>query len=149
MSLETQDYPAAPPDGEIYFPKPSNQEQRVIVHKIRASSGVLVQGPPGTGKSHTIANLVCHLLASGERHIITAKTPRALQVIEQLLPKELRPLCINLLGTGLEEKRSLEKSVDTILRKNETWNQKQARGGNSKSHSGARRLQTRESRYRQ
>ena len=38
-------------DGEIFFPKPSNDEQRRIVDKIRAASGVLVQGPPGTGKS--------------------------------------------------------------------------------------------------
>ncbi len=48
--------------GEVFFPKPSNDEQRRIVDKIRSSSGVLVQGPPGTGKSHTIANLpfTCH-----------------------------------------------------------------------------------------
>ncbi|MGE5599552.1 MAG: hypothetical protein ACM3XS_09250 [Bacteroidota bacterium] len=25
-----------------------------------------MQGPPGTGKSHTIANLICHLLATGQ-----------------------------------------------------------------------------------
>ena len=111
-------------DGEVFFPKPSNDEQRRIVDKIQASSGVLVQGPPGTGKSHTIANLICHLLATGQRTLITAKTPRALQVLEGLVPEELRPLCINLLGSGLEEKRSLESSVGGILRKNEEWNEK-------------------------
>lgn len=114
-------------DGEIFFPKPSNDEQRRIVEKIRASSGVLVQGPPGTGKSHTIANLICHLLATGQRTLITAKTPRALQVLEGLVPDELRPLCINLLGSGLEERRSLESSVGGILRKNEEWNEDRAR----------------------
>jgi very-short-patch-repair endonuclease len=108
-------------DGEVYFPKPSNDEQRRIVAKIRTASGVLVQGPPGTGKSHTIANLICHLLATGQRTLITAKTPRALQVLEGLVPNELRPLCINLLGSGLEERRSLESSVGGILRKNEEW----------------------------
>lgn len=108
-------------DGEVFFPKPSNDEQRRIVDKIRAASGVLVQGPPGTGKSHTIANLICHLLATGQRTLITAKTPRALQVLEGLVPDELRPLCINLLGSGLEERRSLESSVGGILRKNEEW----------------------------
>ena len=110
-------------DGEVFFPKPSNDEQRRIVDKIRASSGVLVQGPPGTGKSHTIANLICHLLATGQRTLITAKTPRALKVLEGLVPDELRPLCINLLGSGLEERRSLESSVGGILRKNEEWNE--------------------------
>lgn len=113
-------------DGEVFFPKPSNDEQRRIVDKIRAASGVLVQGPPGTGKSHTIANLICHLLATGQRTLITAKTPRALQVLEGLVPDELRPLCINLLGSGLEERRSLESSVGGILRKNEEWNENRA-----------------------
>ena len=110
-------------DGEIFFPKPSNKEQRRIVDKIRAASSVLVQGPPGTGKSHTIANLICHLLATGQRTLITAKTPRALRVLEGLVPDELRSLCINLLGSGLEEQRSLESSVGGILRKNEEWNE--------------------------
>jgi hypothetical protein len=112
--------------GEIFFPKPSNEEQRRIVDKIRSASGVLVQGPPGTGKSHTIANLICHLLATGERTLITAKTPRALQVLEGLVPSELRPLCINLLGSGLDERRSLESSVGGILRKNEEWKEDHA-----------------------
>jgi hypothetical protein len=39
----------------------------------------------------------------------------------------LRPLCINLLGSGLEERRSLESSVGGILRKNEEWNEDSAR----------------------
>lgn len=114
-------------DGEVFFPKPSNDEQRRIVDKIRASSGVLVQGPPGTGKSHTIANLICHFLATGQRTLITAKTPRALQVLEKLVPSELRPLCINLLGSGLAERRSLESSVGGILRKYEEWEEDKAR----------------------
>src|SRR5262249_12576958 len=33
-------------DGEVFFPKPANGEQRRIVEKIRTASGVLVQGPP-------------------------------------------------------------------------------------------------------
>ncbi len=114
-------------DGEVFFPKPSNDEQRRIVDKILAASGVLVQGPPGTGKSHTIANLICHLLATGQRTLITAKTPRALKVLEGLVPEELRPLCINLLGSGHEERRSLESSVGGILRKNEEWNENYAK----------------------
>ena len=114
-------------DGEIFFPKHSNDEQRRIVDKIQAASGVLVQGPPGTGKSHTIANLICHLLATGQRTLITAKTPRALKVLEGLVPDELRPLCINLLGSGLQERRSLESSVGGILRKDEEWNEDRAK----------------------
>ena len=90
--------------GELFFPKPWNEEQRRIAEKMRTSNGILVQGPPGTGKSHTIANLICHLLATGQRTLITAKTPRALQVLEGLVPRELHPLCINLLGGGPDER---------------------------------------------
>jgi very-short-patch-repair endonuclease len=114
-------------DGEIFFPKPSNKQQRSIVQKLRGASSVLVQGPPGTGKSHTIANLICHLLATGQRTLITAKTPRALKVLEGLVPEELRPLCINLLGDGIEERKSLESSVGGILRKNEEWSEDRAK----------------------
>ena len=98
-------------DAGVFFPKPSNEEQRLIVDKIRKTSGVLVQGPPGTGKSHTIANLICHLLATGQRILITAKTTRALEVLKELVPKELRFLCINLIDGGLGKGGSLGSSV--------------------------------------
>ena len=110
-------------DGEIFFPKPSNEQQRSIVNIIHQANIVLVQGPPGTGKSHTIANLICHLLATGKRILVTAKTPRALQVLEGHLPQELRPLCISLLGSGRKEHHALETSVKGILRKSEDWSE--------------------------
>ncbi len=100
---------------EIYFPLLANEEQRQIIRTIERQKGVLVQGPPGTGKSHTIANLICHLLATGKRVLVTAKTPRALQVLHDKLPFEIKPLCINLLGYGTEERESLERSVSGIL----------------------------------
>jgi hypothetical protein len=127
--------------GEVFFPKPSNNEQRRILSKMRGASSVLVQGPPGTGKSHTIANLICHLLATGQRILVTAKTHRALQVLmgkfdvdenekeekdEGLIPQEIRPLCISLLGSGIEEKKSLEASVGGILTQSENWEEKKA-----------------------
>jgi transcription elongation GreA/GreB family factor len=140
VSLEPDGDSDAQRDVEIYFPKPSNEEQRRIIEKTRSASGVLVQGPPGTGKSHTIANLVCHLLATGQRTLITAKTPRALKVLERLLPEEMRPLCINLLGSGLEEKRSLEASVRAILQKNEQWKEDYAQSEIQKREEALYRL---------
>ena len=137
---EVSDYSNVIFDGEIFFPKASNDEQRCIVDKIRAASGVLVQGPPGTGKSHTIANLICHLLATGQRTLITAKTPRALQVLEGLIPNELRPLCINLLGSGLVERRSLESSVGGILCKNEEWKEDRAMRERAELEANLRKL---------
>lgn len=123
-------------DGEVFFPKPSNDEQRRIVDKIQATSGVLVQGPPGTGKSHTIANLIAHLLATGQRILVTAKTPRALQRLMGdpddkeylgLVHKSLVPLCINLLGDGTKERKVLESSVGGILRESEKWGEDRAK----------------------
>jgi len=102
-------------EEDIYFPLPANEEQRRIIRSLERQKGVLVQGPPGTGKSHTIANLICHLLATGKRVLVTAKTPRALQVLHEKLPSEIKPLCINLLGQGTEERESLERSVQGIL----------------------------------
>ncbi len=110
-------------EGEVFFPKPANEEQYLIVEKFRSADAVHVQGPPGTGKSHTISNMISHLLATGQRTLITAKTPRALKVIEKLIPSQLRPLCINLLGSGSEERRSLEASVVGILNKNQKWDE--------------------------
>lgn len=109
-------------DPPIYFPKPSNEEQRRIIQTLRSTSGVLVQGPPGTGKSHTIANLICHLLATGKRVLVTAQTPRALEVLQNHLPANIRPLCISLLGSGNKEQRALEASVSGILMRETHWN---------------------------
>ena len=110
-------------DPTIYFPKPSNEEQRQIIKTLRSRSGVLVQGPPGTGKSHTIANLICHLLAKGQRVLVTAQTPRALEVLHKHLPEKIRPLCISLLGSGSKEQRALEESVSGILMRQTQWNE--------------------------
>ena len=133
-------------DGEVFFPKPSNEEQRLIVDKIRAANGVLVQGPPGTGKSHTIANLICHLLATGQRILVTAKTPRALEVLEGLVPKELRSLCINLIGSGSEGRRSLESSVSGILQQHNVWNEEESRRERERLDQELRQLREEKSR---
>ena len=60
---------------EILFPLPTNDEQLTIARDLGGRSGVLVQGPPGTGKSHTIVNLLSHLLAEGKRVLVTSQTP--------------------------------------------------------------------------
>ena len=100
--------------SEVYFPLPTNREQRQIVEAIDRQRGVLVQGPPGTGKSHTIANLMCHLLATGKRVLITAETGRALQVLKDKLPKGIQPLCVSLLGQGGDAFAELNTAVQGI-----------------------------------
>lgn len=98
----------------IFFPKEFNDEQIEIIEKARKNNKVLVQGPPGTGKSHTIANLICHLLAQGEKVLITAYTKRALEVLKDKLPDEFQDLTVNLLSSDSTSIKDLEKSVNSI-----------------------------------
>jgi hypothetical protein len=115
--------------GRLYFPRPTNDEQRRIVERLRVRPYVLVKGPPGTGKSHTIANLICHLLATGERVLVTAHAPKALTVLRDLLPGDVRNLCVTAFGSSREDHRLLEDSVRGILsQKNEWKGEEWARG---------------------
>ncbi|NEW82481.1 MAG: AAA family ATPase [Mariniphaga sp.] len=98
----------------IYFPNKFNDEQKAIIIKARFNNKVLVQGPPGTGKSHTIANLICHLLANGKRILVTAYTKRALEVLKDKLPAEFKNLTVNLLSGDSSSIQDLEASVNTI-----------------------------------
>lgn len=113
-------------DSTLYYPLPSNEQQRKIAEKLCISEGVIVQGPPGTGKSLTIANLICHLLANEKRVLVTAKTSRALQVLHDKLPEDIKPLCISMLGQGLEERKSLKRSVSQIHAKESEWDEHSA-----------------------
>lgn len=122
---------AASEADETYFPLPANEEQRKIAQRLATRQGVLVQGPPGTGKSHTIANLICHLLATGKRLLVTSHTARALRVLKKYFPPEFSPLCVSLLGDDTAALRELEESVQGILSELNQWDsvRKQARIG--------------------
>ncbi|MCS6952632.1 MAG: AAA domain-containing protein [Bryobacterales bacterium] len=113
--------------GRLYFPLPTNDEQRNILTSLQARPYVLVKGPPGTGKSHTIANLICHLLADGENVLVTAQAPKALAVLRDLLPEEIRSLCVPSLGGSREEQRLLQESVNGILERSRAWTAEQHR----------------------
>jgi very-short-patch-repair endonuclease len=110
-----------------YLPLEANAEQRAIVARIRDQQGVLVQGPPGTGKSHTIANLICHLLATGQRVLVTSHTARALMVLRDKLPPRIAELCVDLPGATREALQSLERSVQAITDAHEAWDEAEGR----------------------
>jgi very-short-patch-repair endonuclease len=112
--------------SEVFFPLPANSEQKQIVEAIDREIGVLVQGPPGTGKSHTIANLICHLLATGKRVLITAETARALQVLKNKLPPSIQPLCVSLLGQGGDSFAELNKAVQEITTRQASFSRARA-----------------------
>ncbi|ULH16662.1 AAA domain-containing protein [Deinococcus sp. KNUC1210] len=103
--------------SELYFPLPANDAQSEIITYLERQPGVLVQGPPGTGKSHTIVNLVSHLLATNQRVLVTSHTARALKVLREKFPPELAALCVTYLRGEEGAKGTLERSVQEVLQR--------------------------------
>jgi AAA domain len=101
-------------DGEVLLSKPANPEQIRIAQQLEDYGGVLVQGPPGTGKTHTIGNLVGHLLAQGKSVLVTSHTTKALRMVRQHIVRELRPLCVSVLEGDLDSRKQLESAVGSI-----------------------------------
>ncbi len=101
---------------DFFFPKPFNKEQISIIKKLEQADGVVVQGPPGTGKTHTIANIICHCLATGKRVLVTAKTEAALSVLRNHIPEEIRELAISLLTNERMGLKQLESAVNILAR---------------------------------
>ena len=126
-------------DMETYFPLPANDEQSKIAQRLSTGRGVLVQGPPGTGKSHTIANLICHLLAKGKRVLVTSQTPRALKVLQDKIPKELSALCVSILGNDTLALKNMENSVLGITERHHDWEA----GGKERNAQNIRQLEER------
>ena len=115
--------PAAAPD--ILFSKPANAEQRLIAERLEQHGCVLVQGPPGTGKTHTIGNLIGHLLAQGKTVLVTSHTTKALKVLREQVVAPLRPLCVSVLDSDTESKGQLEASVTSMVEKLSTLDARQ------------------------
>jgi very-short-patch-repair endonuclease len=101
-------------DAAVLLSKPANPEQIRIAKQLEEYGGVLVQGPPGTGKTHTIGNLVGHLLAQGKSVLVTSHTTKALRMVRHHIVPELRPLCVSLLESDLESRKQLESAVGSI-----------------------------------
>jgi very-short-patch-repair endonuclease len=101
-------------DGAVLLSKPANPEQIRIAQQLEEHGGVLVQGPPGTGKTHTIGNLVGHLLAQGKSVLVTSHTTKALRMVRQHIVPELRPLCVSVLESDLDSRKQLESAVGSI-----------------------------------
>ena len=100
--------------GDVLLSKPANPEQIRIAQQLEEHGGVLVQGPPGTGKTHTIGNLVGHLLAQGKSVLVTSHTTKALRMVRHHIVPELRPLCVSVLESDLDSRKQLESAVGAI-----------------------------------
>ncbi|TCI75892.1 DUF559 domain-containing protein [Exiguobacterium sp. SH0S1] len=103
-----------PVGEEILFPLPYNEEQKRILSQLSNHAGVVVQGPPGTGKSHTISNLISHLLAHGKRVLVTSEKEHALHVLRDKLPEQIRQLAVSVLGSDSKTTKQTESSLQEI-----------------------------------
>lgn len=113
---------------ELYFPLPYNNEQVTIVQRLERAAGVTVQGPPGTGKTHTIANIICHYLATGRRVLVTSRGEPALEVLQSKIPEEVRELTVALLTSDRDGIRQFQGSIEAIQHKVSQLNPEEARG---------------------
>lgn len=100
---------------DFLLTKPANKEQERVITRLEKNGTVLVQGPPGTGKSHTIANIIGHLLASGKTVLVSSHTSKALRVVREKVVKPLQPLCVSVLENDVESKSQLEESINGIV----------------------------------
>jgi very-short-patch-repair endonuclease len=99
---------------DIFFPKPFNDDQLEIIRRLSRSDGLVVQGPPGTGKTHTIANLICHAMATGQRVLVVSRGEAALTVLKEQLPKQVQPLAISVLSNEREGLRQIESAIREV-----------------------------------
>ncbi|MHC4109159.1 MAG: AAA domain-containing protein, partial [Planctomycetota bacterium] len=102
-------------DVDILLTKDANPEQELVIHRLEETGAVLVQGPPGTGKSHTIANLIGHLLAQGKSILVTSHTSKALRIVRQHVAAPLRSLCVSVFHDEQESTQQLEESITGIV----------------------------------
>jgi DNA-directed RNA polymerase subunit L len=105
--------------ADVLFSLPANLEQLQLAKTIEHKDIILVQGPPGTGKTHTIANLLGHLLSQGKRVLVTSHTSKALKVLRDKVPTNIQSLCVSVLDNVSNNKKELEQSVEAIAQKME------------------------------
>lgn len=104
--------------AHLLMPLPANDEQKRIAQQFDHEFGVTVQGPPGTGKSHTIVNLISHLLAQGKRILITADKEQALTSLTDKIPDEVADFVMSSVGDSpmaIEKQRlSVQRMQDSL-----------------------------------
>lgn len=110
-------------DEEVLLTLPANNEQLRIIKYLDRYGAVLVQGPPGTGKTHTIANLIGHLLSQGNSVLVTSQTEKALTVLKEKVYRDphdpelnLQNLCISILSST-SQKKEMDDAINEIATK--------------------------------
>ena len=98
----------------LLMPLPTNPEQEQVARRLAEHRGVTVQGPPGTGKTHTIANLVSHLVGHGKRVLVTSQKEQTLPASSRQDSESIRDLSVAVLGASADFTRAARsiRSVD-------------------------------------
>jgi very-short-patch-repair endonuclease len=104
----------SPAAGPPLLPKATNEAQRQVLHRMRSDTAVVVQGPPGTGKTHTIANLICALLAEGKKVLVTSEKEQALGELRKKLPAQVQDLCVAMTETQHVGADDFEQSITSL-----------------------------------
>jgi very-short-patch-repair endonuclease/KaiC/GvpD/RAD55 family RecA-like ATPase len=123
--------------GKLFYPFPSNPSQRRVAHLVDDPKTriAVIEGPPGTGKSLTIANLVCHLVATGKKVLITSQKDKALEVVDDLLRGlELGQLPMTLLRQDRESKQQLRERLKSIQKERSSEQTRHDMERQAKSH---------------
>lgn len=82
LNVET----GVPHEQELFFPFLYDKYQLQSLSIIK-NKAAIIQGPPGTGKSETIANILCHLAATGNKVLFVSQKAQALKVVKDKLKK--------------------------------------------------------------
>jgi Rad3-related DNA helicase len=102
-------------DDSTYLPLALNSKQLKALERADTRNATIIQGPPGTGKTRTIAVMVSHFLAKGQRVLVAAQTPQALREVRSQLPEEIRELAVASLGGGKADNDDLQKAVNALV----------------------------------
>jgi very-short-patch-repair endonuclease len=98
----------------LYYPFASNPSQRQVGRFNERAPILTVQGPPGTGKSQTIANLVCHLIATGKSVLVTSHQSKAVEVASKHLAA-FEGIALSLIQGDRESATKLRAELEAIL----------------------------------
>ena len=127
---------------DLLLTKLANMEQERVLHRLEDTGAVLVQGPPGTGKSHTIANLIGHLLAENKSILVTSHTSKALRVVRDHVSESLQSLCVSVLEDDETNNKQLEESISGIINYLSTTSKKETGKANRRTQRKANESKT-------
>ena len=102
-------------DNDAYLPLKLNAKQLKALESADTRNATIIQGPPGTGKTRTIAVMISHFLAKGQRVLVAAQTPQALREVRTQLPEEIRNLAVAKLGNSKNDNDDLQKAVNSLV----------------------------------